>query len=156
MACEVWMMSFIRWLVEARVALKTKRHANCSCLSSVLVTQKSNQDSNNDNHVLSYSSPMTHLMVGRIRAITWIVDTGWVYIYVRPKHDRLQGVSERWMPVSEHGLISLCQSVITSTGRSLLVLHAAVYQQWRGNDQRQTQHTNVDGVTSDETRTIQC
>ena len=59
------------------------------------------------------------------------------------------------MPVSEHRLISLRQSIVTFTSRSLLVLPAAVDQQRRGDDQRQTQHANVDSMTSDETRTIQ-
>jgi hypothetical protein len=59
------------------------------------------------------------------------------------------------MTVSEQRLVSFGKSVITFASRPLLVLPAAVDQQRGGDDQRQTQHTNVDGMTGDVARTIQ-
>lgn len=58
------------------------------------------------------------------------------------------------MLVAKHRLISLCQSVITFTSRSLLVLPAAVNHHTRGDDQSQAQHTNVDGMACNVARTV--
>lgn len=69
-----------------------------------------------------------------------------------PTYICLNGVSETRVPVSQHTLVSQCQTVVTTTPCPLTIFPSNVQYSRRGEYQREYQHTDVYGMTDAEVR----